>query len=167
MITVDKYIFPVMFLAALGCGLMAGVFFTFSVFVMKALARLPANQGMAAMQGINAAILNPLFFTVFFGTTTACGLAVVSALGRWHDAGAAYRLAGGALYLVGSFLVTVVFNVPLNERLAAANPADPEAATIWARYLANWTAWNHVRTVAALAGAASLTMALCAYSKSS
>jgi uncharacterized membrane protein len=32
--------------AALGCGLMAGVFFAFSTFVMKALARLPVERGL-------------------------------------------------------------------------------------------------------------------------
>jgi uncharacterized membrane protein len=31
------------FVAALGCGVMTGVFFAFSTFVMKALARLPAS----------------------------------------------------------------------------------------------------------------------------
>jgi uncharacterized membrane protein len=46
-------VFALTFLAALGGGLMTGLFFVFSAFMMTALARLPAGQGMAAMQSIN------------------------------------------------------------------------------------------------------------------
>jgi uncharacterized membrane protein len=160
MATVDDLLFALTLFAALGCGLMAGLFFTFSAVVMKALARLPPSEGIAAMQSINVAIINPLFLAVFFGTAAACVIAVISSLLRWHDPGAVYLLVGGALYLVGSLLVTLVFNVPMNEALASVAPADSEGASLWASYLANWTAWNHVRAAAALAAAASLTVAL-------
>jgi uncharacterized membrane protein len=56
--------------------------------------------------------------------------------------------------------VTMAFNVPRNNALAAVDPASPEGVRVWAGYLPGWTAWNHVRTVAALAAAASLTLAL-------
>ena len=39
--------------AVLGCGLVAGIFFAFSTFVMRALGRRPAGEGIAAMQAIN------------------------------------------------------------------------------------------------------------------
>lgn len=42
--------------AALGCGLIAGVFFAFSTFVMKGLARIPTEAGVAAMQSINVTV---------------------------------------------------------------------------------------------------------------
>ncbi|HEU5260866.1 MAG TPA: anthrone oxygenase family protein [Gemmatimonadales bacterium] len=81
-----------------------------------------------------------------------------SASGRsWHDAGAAYLLAGSLLYLVGTVMVTIVFNVPRNNALAAVGPDSVDGARVWAGYLTSWTAWNHVRTVAALAAAGSLT----------
>ena len=67
---------------------------------------------------------------------------------------------GIALYLVGTILVTIVFNVPRNDALASIDPASANGASLWAGYLISWTAWNHVRTVAALAAAASLTIAL-------
>ena len=54
--------------AALGCGIVAGVFFAFSSFVMAALARLPAGQGIAAMQSINVTVLNRGFLSLFVGT---------------------------------------------------------------------------------------------------
>jgi len=145
--------------AALGCGLVAGVFFAFSAFIMKAFARLLSGEGMAAMQAVNVAVLNPLFLGVFVGTAAACAVAVVFALLRWNDPGSAWLLAGGLLYLIGCFLVTMAFNVPRNEALARAAPADPGAASQWASYLSSWTAWNHVRTIASLAAAASFTIA--------
>ncbi len=161
MATVDDLLFALTLCAALGCGLMAGVFFAFSSFVMKAFARLPPGEGIAAMQSINVAVFNPVFMAAFFGTPAACVLVMISSLWRWHEPGTAYSLVGGTLYLVGSFVVTVVFNVPKNEALASVAPADPDGARLWANYLAGWTAWNHIRTAASLAAAASLTIALC------
>ncbi len=158
--TVDQLLFGLTLFAALGCGLMAGVFFAFSAFVMKALARLPPGEGIAAMQSINVAVLNPLFMVAFFGTAAACVLALVSSLLRWHAPGAAYLLVGSALYLVGCLLVTIVFNVPRNESLASIAPTDADGASLWDNYVASWTAWNHVRTTAALAAAASFSVAL-------
>jgi uncharacterized membrane protein len=147
-------------LSALGCGLIAGVFWTFSSFVMRALGALPPAQGVAAMQSINVVVLNPWFLVPFLGTGASCLLLVVTAALRWDDARAPYWLVGGLLYLVGTIGVTMVCNVPRNDALAAVAPAGPGAAELWASYLREWTFWNHVRTGAALAAAALLTIAL-------
>jgi uncharacterized membrane protein len=156
----DKLLFALTLISALGCGLMAGFFFAFSACVMKALARLPPEQGIAAMQSINVAVINPVFLSAFLGTAAACVLLAISALVRWHRPGGVYLLAGSLLYLVGTLLVTLVFNVPRNNALAASAPASADGAILWAGYLTSWTAWNHVRTAAALAAAAALTVAL-------
>jgi uncharacterized membrane protein len=158
--TVNRWLFVLTLIATLGCGLIAGVFFAFSAFVMQALARLPPSAGIAAMQAINVAVLNPWFMGAFLGTAVACILALISSLWRWHEPGAVYLCVGSALYLVGSLLVTIVCNVPKNEALASVAPADPDGASRWADYVASWTAWNHVRTAAALAAAASFSVAL-------
>jgi len=160
MAIIDSLLFTFTLVAALGCGVMAGLFFAFSVSVMKALARLPSAEGIAAMQSINVAIINPVFLAVFLGTAVACLLVMIAAPLRWHNPGAVYLLIGGALYLVGTFLVTLVFNVPKNNALASVAPANPESASLWTDYLSKWTAWNHVRAGAAFAAAASLTIAL-------
>ena len=157
---VDDVRFVVTFAAALGCGLMAGILFAFPAFLMNALGRLPPPQGIAAMQSINIAIINPLFLTVFFGTAVACLFLAICSLLMWHRSGTVWQLAGAMLYLVGTLLVTIVFNIPRNDALAAANPAIADSARLWADYLASWTAWNHVRTAAALIAAALLTVAL-------
>jgi uncharacterized membrane protein len=148
------------FLAALGSGVIAGVFFAFSAFVMSALGRLPPDQGIAAMQSINVAVINPWFFAAFFGTAALCAILAIASLLRWSEPGAFLLVAGSLLYLVGTILVTIRLNVPLNDALAAAEPASAEAASLWTRYLAEWTRWNHVRTVASLAAAASFILAL-------
>ena len=159
MTTAEQLVLALKLFAALGCGLVAGVFFAFSSFVMSALSRLPAAQGVAAMQLINIRVLNPLFLGVFLGTAAACvALAAISMLRP--QPGAAFLLAGSLLYLVGTFGVTVVFNVPLNDALATLQPDDVEASSRWAAYVSGWTAWNHVRTVAALAAAAAIVLGI-------
>jgi uncharacterized membrane protein len=158
----DSRTLPALILvSALGCGLMAGVFFAFSTFVMKALARLPPAQGITAMQSINIAVINPRFLGPFVGTAAACVLLAGSSFLKWNEPGAVYLLTGSMLYLVGTFLVTIAFNVPLNDALAVVDPASADGARMWAGYITGWTAWNHVRTAAALAAAASLTVAAC------
>ncbi len=153
--------FALKLFSALGCGLVAGVFFAFSTFVMSALARLQPAHGIAAMQSINITAINPLFMTALFGTAGACIVLAISSLSKWHQPGAAYLLLGSLLYLVGTVLVTIVFNVPLNEALAKVEPDSTSGVNLWASYLDKWTFWNHVRALAALVAAASLTLALC------
>ncbi|HEY5753534.1 MAG TPA: anthrone oxygenase family protein [Chthoniobacterales bacterium] len=145
---------------ALGCGLIAGVLFAFSVFVMKALAALPPSQGIAAMQSINVVVINPWFLGTFLGTAVICVALAIASLVTWHKPGAACLLVGSALYVFGTVAVTTVFNVPRNDALAVVDPASANAANVWADYVRSWTAWNHVRTIAALAAAAFLTVAL-------
>ncbi len=146
--------------SALGCGVVGGVFFAFSTFIMKALNQLPPAQGIAAMQSINVTVINPLFMAAFFGTAVTCAILTISSLLSWHRPGGGFLLVGSLLYLFGTILVTIVFNVPRNEALAAVDPASAEGARLWAGYVSGWTAWNHVRTAAALAAAVSLTIAL-------
>ncbi|NJN59343.1 MAG: DUF1772 domain-containing protein [Leptolyngbyaceae cyanobacterium SL_5_9] len=161
MTTIYQWSFAVKLFSALGCGLVAGIFFAFSTFVMKALAQLQPAQGITAMQSINITVINPWFFVAFFGTALTCLLLTISSLLKWHQPGAVFLLIGSLLYLFGTVLVTIAFNVPLNDALAIAKSNSPESAGLWARYLTNWTVWNHVRTIAALAAATLLTIALC------
>ncbi len=147
-------------ITAVGCGLVAGILYAFSTSVMKALARLPSAQGIAAMQSINITVINPLFMGAFFGTAAACVLVVIFALLRWNEAEAVYLLSGGLVYLIGTILVTMAFNVPRNDALAAVDPHSADGARLWAGYVTSWTAWNHLRTAAALAAAVLLTLAI-------
>jgi uncharacterized membrane protein len=144
---------------AVGCGLAAGVFFAFSTFVMPALERVTPSGGVEAMQSINRVALTPPFMIALFGTAlVALGLIVWSVVSS-DDRPTAMIVAGGGLYLVGTIGVTIAGNVPLNDRLERADSAQA-TSTGWHDWVSRWTAWNHVRTAAALAAAALLTLAL-------
>jgi uncharacterized membrane protein len=145
---------------ALGCGLNAGVFFAFSSFVMKALARLQPAQGIAAMQSINLVAVTPAFMAALFGTAAAAVAVAVWALVDWNAAFAPYLLAGGACYLIGTIGLTIAYHVPRNDALATLQPQHAEVAGRWARYVAEWTRGNHLRAAASLAAAVSFTLAL-------
>ncbi len=147
-------------LACIGAGTVGGIFFAFSTFVMKALAQLPANQGVAAMQRINVVVLNRLFLGLFMGTAVLTAACIVAAFLAWSAPRSAYLLSASLLYLGGTFFVTVAFNVPRNERLGRLAAESPEAAAYWSVYVREWTKWNHVRTVASLASAACSAAAL-------
>src|SRR6266850_7220882 len=135
---IDRVLFGLVLFSALGCGLVAGVFFAFSTFVMKALARLPAPQGIAAMQSINVVAITPLFMTALLGTAASCILLLAAALRSWHKPGAVYLLAGSLLYLVGTMLVTIVCNIPRNNALAAVDPASADSSKLWVRFVDGW-----------------------------
>ncbi len=145
---------------AIACAAMGGVFFAFSSFVMRALARMPPAQGIAAMQSINVVAVTPAFMTALFGTAAACLAVAVDAVTEWRTMTSAYLLAGSLSYLVGSIVVTIVCNVPLNNALAAVDPANGDAARFWLRYVRRWTAWNHVRAISGLVAAALFTIAI-------
>jgi uncharacterized membrane protein len=157
---IDGFLFVFTLITAIACGLVAGFFFAFSATVMKALARLPAAHGLAAMQSINIVVINPWVMAALFGTGLACIVLVVAAFVEWGEAYAVYLLLGGLLYLAGVVLLTFVYHVPRNDAMAALDPEDAAAASHWTRYATTWTAWNHVRTVAPLASATLFTIAL-------
>jgi uncharacterized membrane protein len=130
-------------------GVSAGVFFGFSSFIMSGLARADDAAAGAAMNGINETAPLPAFMSVFFGA-----LLVPAGTGIWglvdgRDGGA-WVLAAAAVYLLGTFGVTAALNVPLNNRLLAAQ----DKAAGWRAYWRPWTAWNHVRTLAGVVATA-------------
>ncbi len=146
--------------AALGCAVVSGVFVAFSTLVMKALGRLPAPQGVSAMQAINRAALTPVFLGLFLGTGAVCLAVAVWSLFLWGNGFAVWLLAGGLLYLIGSFGLTAGYHVPRNNALDSVDPDGADAAAHWVGYQRGWTRWNHVRGCASLAAAIVFTLAL-------
>lgn len=147
-------------LAALGAGLMAGIFFIFSNTIMRSLAKLPPTDGMIAMRSLNVTIVNPLFLLIFMGTGVVCLALLIISLVNWHAPGSVLVLVGAIAYLLGSIVVTIAFNVPMNDALAAAQIGDPASLSLWQDYLSRWTMWNHVRTVCCIVSTACLITAL-------
>lgn len=138
---------PTLILAgAVGSGLMAGLFFAFSISVLPALARMPPAVALEVMQRVNVAIINPVFLGVFLGTGA---VAVVSVWAALVVPGHAWLLAAGVTYLAGVVGVTMAANVPLNNALARASVAD--AVTSWPAFVGPWERWNRVRLALAIA----------------
>jgi len=148
--------------SAIGAGLIAGVFFTFSTFVMTALGRSGPAHGIVAMNSINVTILQSLFMPVFYGTTLTSIALAVMAIARWDGSRSMILLAAATLYVLGMFVCTIVFNVPLNNALAAVDAASADGRVVWVRFLSDWTFWNHVRTVASLGATVLFTFMLSA-----
>jgi len=151
-------------LAAVGTGVMAGFFWAFTAVVMPGLGAgetAPA-AAMAAMQGINDVVRNPQFALFFFGTPLLCLLLLAQAVIRRDSAWRLVEAAAAILYLGGVLGVTFAFNVPLNDELAALDASDPATAPAMAGWIADWTAWNDVRTIAGLLAFALLAASLVA-----
>ncbi|MZF85177.1 anthrone oxygenase family protein [Streptomyces sp. SID5643] len=157
---IDGPYFVLTVLGVLGTGLVAGVFCAFSTFVMRGLGMLPSAQGVAAMKAVNVAAVAPPFMIVFLGSAVLCAVIAVVTFVLWPDEGTVELLVGSALYLFGSFGLTIVANVPRNDALAELEPGTPEAAAYWPVYLREWTLWNHVRTAASAGAALSYVLAL-------
>jgi len=147
---------------AVGAGAAGGVFFAFSTFVMDGLARLPAAQGVAAMQQLNVTAVRPAFMTLLFGTAAGGGVLAVQGVRGGGDRSSLLLVAGGGLYLVGVVGVTMAYHVPRNDALAALTADAPGTAAAWASYVTEWTRANHVRTASGLASAAAFALALAA-----
>ncbi len=157
---IDVILVYLALITALGCGLMAGLFFIFSNTVMPALGKLRPHEGIVAMQSINRVILNPLFFIAFFGTAGGSLLLLISTFWMWSQPESIYVLFGSCLYLVGVMFITIRFNIPLNNRLDTLDSKDPKTEKFWNSYLIRWTRWNHFRAVASLLGTAALILGM-------
>lgn len=145
--------------ASILAALSGGVFYAFSSFVMGALARLERAEGIRAMQSINVVVINPAFFVVFFGAGVVSLATVVVSFASGDPSARLAIVVGAAAYLFGCIGVTVVGNVPLNDRLAAVDADAGEAEAVWATYLDRWTTWNHVRTVFCVVAAVAFVVA--------
>lgn len=141
-----------------GAGLVTGLLFAFSNFVMRALAELPSDKGMFAMQQINERIINPVFLVLFLGTPILCSVIVVSSGQKINEPESLFLLVGALAYLIGPFGITVLFNVPLNNLLARADVS--EADEIWQMYQKRWQWWNHIRTYIGVASVVFMAMGL-------
>ncbi len=136
--------------AMLWAGLMGGFFYAFSVLVMPGLDATSQLAAIPAMQNINEAVDSQLFGLGFIGAAILAALAVITGVVRRDGFGSVLLIAGGVVYLVGPFLVTVAFNVPLNDDLDGFSLLDPASLGRMDAYIRDWSRWNDIRTVTAI-----------------
>ena len=141
-----------------GAGLVTGLLFAFSNFIMRALADLPSDKGMFAMRRINETIINPIFLILFLGTPILCSVIAVNSGLNISEPGSLFLLVGALVYLIGPFGITVLFNVPLNNLLTHADVSDSNE--IWPMYQKKWQRWNHIRTYIGVASVVFMAMGL-------
>ena len=136
---------------AVGSGVMGGVLFAFSSFVMPALHRIPARDAVLAMQSMNERAPQGLGLPLVGTAAASVALAVHAVVTR--EDGWVLQLAGAGLYLA-AFGITVAYHIPRNNALDAVDANGPDAARAWADYYGGWVRMNHVRAAAAVAGSA-------------
>lgn len=145
--------------AAVGSGVIGGVLYAFSAFVMRGLSELPPERALAAMNGINRAAPRAPLVLPLVATALVCGVLGVITFGNLDERGSWLVLAGCSLYLL-SFGITVFFHVPRNEALLLVDPLSAGAGAAWVGYRKPWVVANHVRSLAAVAGSALLVVSL-------
>jgi uncharacterized membrane protein len=150
-------------LAALAAAAACGMMYVFSTFVMRGLDRTGPVEAITAMRGINAvANSSPAFLLAYFGATILALAAGVMALTQFGQPGSGCILTGALLGLIAA-IITMVFNVPLNNRLDSVDPVGlsvADAAREWQAYLSTWIAWNHVRAATSISAAALMLVGL-------
>ncbi|WP_324754111.1 DUF1772 domain-containing protein [Roseovarius sp. Pro17] len=140
-------------------ALVAGVFLAFSDFVLASLSEVRQAGGIQAMQIINRRVMRTIFMVLLIGMSVVSPLLVAYALFGETGRAGPWIAAGGTIYFVGTFLVTMVFNVPMNIRLDRLDLESVEAADHWQHFVSRWGFWNWVRAIAAALAAACLLIA--------
>lgn len=152
----------VLILTATMTALISGLFYAWSCSVVPGLARVSDSTYLEAMQQINRAILNPVFFMSFIGT------ALLLPLSTWLHYGPVLNtrfwllLLASVVYLAGTFGVTMFGNVPLNNSLDAFNlsaASVQELSAQRAKFEGPWNNLNLIRTVAGIGALVLIIMA--------
>lgn len=139
--------------AAVCIALVAGLLFAFAVVVMPGIRALPDREHLQAFRVMDGVIQrgSPVFLAVWAGSAV---LPAIAAGVRFaSDAGPdpALLVAAALVSLLAVHLPTVAVNVPLNNRLQAADVAALDAAAtavLRQGFEGRWTRGNAARTVA-------------------
>lgn len=131
-------------------GLVAGLFFAWTFSVTRGLANLSNSEYISAMQSLNKAIQNGVFFICFFG---AAILLPISAFIHYQNPLSTrfwYLLFAAIIYLAGVMGVTISGNIPLNQMLDNFNlhsASLEEIAHQRAKFELPWNRLNNIRTI--------------------
>lgn len=136
-----------------GSALVAGVFQSFSDFVMRGLIAAKPAGGIESMQMINRTVYRSAFIVMLLGLAPV--MIAIAAIAGMVDGGlaAVWTIVGATTYVLSVVAVTMIGNVPMNKRLDRLDFASADAATYWRVYGVNWTRLNHLRTVGSLLSA--------------
>ena len=134
-------------------GLVAGLLYGYACSVNPGLHKLGNKEYLSAMQSINTAILNPVFFTTFMGSLVMFCFTAFQLRTRQTEAFYCILIAM-LIYMIGVFGVTIFVNVPLNNRLASFNisaASERELFGMRAIFEKRWNTFHLIRTIASVA----------------
>lgn len=141
----------VLIFAAVTTALMAGLFYAWSISVVPGIIRLPDREYLAAMQAMNDAIENPIFFAAFFGAMFLLPISTYMHYTQPMSMRFWFLLAASVLYIVGVMGLTMIGNVPLNIALRnfeIPGASAQEILSFRTRFEGPWNNLNVIRTVA-------------------
>lgn len=141
-----------MFTTILFSGLIAGLLYSYSCSVNVGLKTLSNTEYIKAMQSINIAIQNPIFFLAFMGLLIVFPITTFQLYQQQTNSFYLFVTAM-VIYFVAVFGVTIFFNVPLNEQLAkfsilTAN--ENEILLMRQKFENPWNTYHSIRTVASI-----------------
>jgi uncharacterized membrane protein len=137
-----------LFTAIILTGLSAGLFYAWMVSVIPGTRKVVDITYLESMQSINRAILNPAFFLIFFGSPLVL---VISTIQQFNSGISFWLLLAATLiYMFGTFGVTALGNVPLNDALDVLDLAElgeSKIAEFRMSYEQKWNRLHLIRTV--------------------
>ena len=141
-------------------ALVAGVFQSFSDFVMAGLARARPAGGIESMQQLNRTVMRSVFLATFLALVPLTAGFAIYGFSVLTGPARVLIIVASVVYIVSVFLVTMLGNVPMNNALDALAYDSDAARDYWQRYTTQWTRWNHVRTLGAAATSALYLLAV-------
>jgi uncharacterized membrane protein len=134
-------------LSVLLLALITGLFYGYSCSVNGGLGRLSDAEYLRAMQSINRAILNPVFFASFLGTLIMLPVYTWICYGRGNDF--YFALAGCIVYTLFVFGLTMTGNVSLNnilDKFKISTATEEVISKQRENFEARWNRYNLIRT---------------------
>jgi uncharacterized membrane protein len=132
---------------AIWSAVIGGVFSAFSEFVMSALLKTESAGAIEAMQHINRDVIKTQFVAGIISIAIFSLLFTLYGIFVFEGAALGALILAAAIYLPSVFLMTMLGNVPMNNRLESLNHKSEEAHAYWREYGEKWTRFNHLRSV--------------------
>jgi len=147
-------------IAILSGGIVSGIFFAFSDFIMKSFASISETSAIDAMTEINRRVYRSIFIIGIWAVALLGALLIYAGMYHTEPAVSFWLIAGGSIYIIGVVAVSFLFNIPMNHKLQSLGSNNPNSSDYWKRYLTKWTRWNHVRSGSAVISTACYLVAL-------
>lgn len=149
-------------IATLFSGLIAGLFYAWSISVTPGIGRINDESYLRAFQSMNRAIINPLFLIAFMGLVVL--LIFLSYLYYSNPLTTQFWfiLFAAALYIGGVMLITIAGNIPLNNSLEALTIETMSTEQMVAFRAAFENKWNRLNTIRTVSSSASFLLLIIA-----